>query len=275
MIASTLVIAMGTAHAELSDIQKKVIADHQSMEGMTADQRREFRKEIFGGFNNTNKAAQRAYNQAYKAMVEANMLTKLSDVGKPTVGDKGNVASRAVGTMIQYDSGMIATSNQGQASQTVGNKFNTGWNPTAGASGALNPVLATGSITALTINMASVGGTAAFITVANGTGSGASLVSSVSVPLAAGTNTLTGAAFATSGPFLAGVWQPTGGADSANDVVGVATGTTNGQGFHGVSFNDIALTNFADIPSRNAVIRLQGQLLQDSVPVELMNFQVE
>ena len=269
MIASTLVVAMGTAQAELSTIEKKVIADNQAMHNMTAEERRDFRKEIFG---NADKVAQRAYNHAYKAMYEAEMISELAFTGnQPT---QANNPNRAVGTMIQYDSGAIETSNQGIASQSVGNKFNTGWNPDAGA-GAINPVLTAGSVTAITVNMGSVGGSAAFMTIANGTGSGGSVVSSPNLPAAPGTNNITGLALATSGPFLGSVWQGAGGASSAEDVVAVATGTTNGQGFHGVSFNDIALTSFVDIPSRNAVFRVQGQLLQDSVPVELMNFSVE
>lgn len=270
MIASTLVVAMGTAQAELSSIQAQVIADQKSMENMNADQRRDFRKQIFG---NSDKAAQHAYNHAYKAMVEANMMPQLSDVGKPSIEKKSNVANRAIGTSIQYDSGAIENTNEGLASQTVANKFNTGWNPGAGASGAINPVLASGSITAITVNMGSTAGSAAFMTIVNGTGTGGSVVESVSRPVTPGMNTIA-VTVATAGPFLGGVWQDAGGT-GGGDVVAVATGTTNGQGYHAVQFNDIVVTDFADIAGRNAVFRVQGSLLADTVPVELMNFSVE
>jgi len=268
---------MGTAQAELSSIQKRVIADHASMEDMTADQRRDFRKQIFGSLGNTNKVAQRIYNRAHKAMIEANMLPKLSAVGKPTAIKKTNVANRAIGTSIQYDSGTVEMTNQGLVSQSFGNKFNTGWNPNAGASGALNPVLATGSVTMLTINMANVSSSNAFITIANGTGVGASLVTSANLGMTTGTNTISvtgGGGLPTAGPFLGAIWQNLGGTGSG-DIVAIATGTTNGQGYHGVTFNDQVFLDFVDVTGRNAMFRVQGSLLADTVPVELMNFSVE
>ena len=263
-------MGMGAAQAELSSIQKQVIADHNSMDSMSAEQRRDFRKQIFG---NTDKVAQRAYNQAYKAMVEANMMRELSPVTALATAKKQVTANRAVGTSIQYDSGTVEATNAGAASYSQGNKFNTAWNPTAGASGALNPVLTTGSVTAVTVSMGATAGSAAFLTIANGTATGATLVTSVSVPVAVGLNTITGLAIATNGPFLGAIWQNAGG--TSGDVIAMATGTTNGQGYHGVNFNDIALTDFSDVASRNAVFRVQGQLVADTVPVELMNFSVE
>jgi len=271
-VASTLVAAMGTAQAELSALQTQILADHQKMQSLNADERRAFRKEIFG---NGNKNAQRTYNQTYKAMHEAGLIVEKAPIGGAS--SKAMVANRAVGTNIQYDSGTVETTNQGLPSQSVGNKFNTGWNPDAGASGALNPVLSAGSVTQITVSMAAAGGSAAFMTIANGTGSGASVVDSPSLSANVGMNTISVGPYNTTGPFLGSVWQNGGGTTTATaaDIVAVATGTTNGQGYHGVSFNDIAMTAFADIPNKNAVFRVSGQLLQDSVPVELMNFSVE
>lgn len=269
-VASTLVVAMGTAQAELSALQKQVLADNVKMNTMTVEQRREFRKQIFG---NTDKVAQRAYNKAYKDMYVAGLVSEKSHTGNAT--SKAKVANRAVGTNITYDSGAPSSTNTGLPSQSVGNRFNSGWNPSAGASGAINPVLDTGSVTQITVSMGAVGGSAAFMTIVNGTSSGASVVSP-SLPAAPGLNTIAfSTAITVNGPFMGAVWQPAGGTTASNDVVAVATGTVNGQGHHGVSFNDIAVTAITDLAGINAVYRVSGQLLQDTVPVELMNFEVE
>jgi len=171
---------------------------------------------------------------------------------------------RAVGT-ITYDDGMV-TSTPATTSLSYGNQFNTFTG---------NPVMASGSVTAMTFYMMSGAGTDnVFVSVYGPVGAGttAANLTSVSVPLTAGPGAFNVHVFAsplvyTGSSFLAGVWYFGG------DTVGLGSGTVAGQGHHGMSINDnpTTATGFATLPGVNALVSAGGDIL----PVELMTFTVQ
>jgi hypothetical protein len=161
---------------------------------------------------------------------------------------------------IQYDAGAVGTA--GASSFCVGNQFD---------SAALNPLIASGSITMVQASMISVGGTAAFFSYFDQqAGTTAHLIDSVSVlGLAAGLNTFVPGLSTNDyvgNTFLAGMWR------FNTDVPAVASGTTGGQGFHGMIINDIVATAFSRPGTFNAVLRVSGNVL--SIPVELTGFEI-
>ena len=271
IVALAMVGSIGLASAaELTPIQIKVLKDHNSMQEMSGNERRAFREKIF---NQENKEDRIAYNRTYKTMSVANMLPKLSKAATTPI------SSRTPGTAIVYDNG-VGTTNTGAAGFGYGNRFNTGFNPGAGASGALNPVGVggAGTVTMVTFSLLSDSQSVAFVTIGtNLTGSNASTGFVGGVPSAVGLNTVTfSTAVPFNGQFFGGVWQPAGGTSTAGVVLGSTAGTVNGQGFHALSYDDSPIASVLDIPNANAIFRVQGtNLLDDSVPVELMNFSIE
>ncbi len=252
----------GSANAELSKLQKQVVADNETMTNMGASERREFRQKIW---NNSDKVAQRAYNQAYKELVASGIITFANNSegnGNKTKKQHGitsvNNSNRGGPFSISYHSGTLAPSTA--ASNMVGNRFNT-------ISGAAVPT--SGSITGFTADMAVVAGTNAFFSMFDQiAGTTANLITSATQPMASGFNDVTlatGLSYVGS-EFLAGVWV--GGGDTIN----VATGTVGAQGFHAVQINDIVGTALATISNMNAAIGVRGN---PPVPVELMNFSID
>lgn len=166
--------------------------------------------------------------------------------------------SRAAGT-IQYDDG-VATGTPTGDSHCWGNQFNSAMGSSVNASG---------SVTGVQFYMAAVTGNAFVSVYGPVAGATAAQLTSVSVPAAAGwnTHTFTAALNYTGSSFLAGVWYFGG------DSVAVGTGTTGGQGLHGMHINDGAVgTGFTAPGTFNALVRASGNVL---VPVELMSFSVE
>lgn len=172
--------------------------------------------------------------------------------------------SRVAG-IIQYDDG-IMTGLPNVASESFGNQFNSA------LGGSVN---ASGSVTQMQFYLASVAGTAAFVSVFGPVaGTAAPVLASVNVTaVAAGTwntHAFGTAVSYTGASFLAGVWLnalPPGA-----DAVGLGTGTTAGQGMHGMHINDIVGTGFTAPGTFNALVRAGGDVL---VPVELMSFSIE
>ncbi len=170
--------------------------------------------------------------------------------------------SRVAG-LIQYDDGVV-TAIPGLSSFSFGNQFSTA---------AGSPVNANGSVTQLQFYMASGAGTdgvwvSVFGPVA---GTTAPVLSSAFVSVIAGSATWSTHTFAspvtyTGASFLAGVWYLGG------DSVGLGSGTSAGQGHHGMMINDVAGTGFSTLPGLNALVRAGGDVL---VPVELMSFSVQ
>ena len=167
---------------------------------------------------------------------------------------------RAMGT-ITYDDG-VATAAPAIGSLCYGNQFNT-WSG--------NPAMASGSVTAVDFYIATVSGTAAFVSVLGGPGGGttAPVLTSVNVTgvVSGAWNTVVfGSPLAYTGSsFLAGVWYGGG------DVPALGSGSVAGQGFHGMAINDIVGTGFATLPGLNGLVRASGDVL----PVELMTFTVQ
>jgi len=140
-----------------------------------------------------------------------------------------------------------------------------------------------GSVTMITFNMANTFSNAAFFSIySNIMGTTAVQVTSIMrTGLVAGLNTLSVMSPTTAnnymnGSFLAGIYQ--GVTDTATGtLLGVDTGTVNGQGFHAISLNDgdsgsmlTTVTNGGG--GLNAVFRVSGNV---STPVELINFTIE
>ncbi len=167
--------------------------------------------------------------------------------------------NRVVG-VITYDDG-VASMAANVSSHCWGNQFDTALG---------SPVLASGSVTQVQFYMASVSGTAAYLSIFGPvSGTVAPSLTSLSVPAATGawnTYTFGTAVSYTGGSFLAGMWY------FGSDVVALGGGTANGQGHHGMHINDGSGTGFTAPGTFNALVRAGGDVL---VPVELMSLSVE
>lgn len=161
---------------------------------------------------------------------------------------------------IIYDDGSV-DGTLGVSSVTVGNQFDT-------SNG--NPLTASGTIFSASIYWASVSGTAAFLSIYDQqAGTSANVLLSSSLPAATGFVGYSGLSVGYVGnSFLLGGWQP---AATASDIVGVSSGTTNGQGFHGMTINDISGTGFNRPGTFNMVGGASGNII---IPVELMDFEI-
>ncbi len=203
-----------------------------------------------------SKADRQAAQRAYKADLEAN--TNAAWAGKRAFAgaNRQATAPNKVFGSITYHSGALGTCCQN--SFMVGNQFDTCLS---------EPVEMSGSVTMATFDMISVGGGAAFISVFDQlAGTAANVVLSTNLTATTGNNTVSFSAPYVGSTFLAGVWQ------FNTDVPAVATGTVGGQGFHGISINDIVGTGFTTIGSLNAAFTATGDI---KTPVELLNFDVE
>ncbi len=209
-----------------------------------------------------------AYQRQYKAALEqaareAGAIPRLNKAKSEGRVVQANRANRLPGTSIAYHSGALtpATTN----SFAFGNQFDTALT----TMGGLGPVEMSGSITMVSFNMQSVGGTAVFVSIYDQlVGATANFISSMSFPASAGTNTVT---YTTpinyvGSSFLAGAWN------FNTDVVNLATGTTGGQGFHGMSINDIVATGFNAFTMTNGTVDVSGNV---ATPVELMSFSID
>ncbi len=218
------------------------------------------------------RAERLAAQQAFKAkmMDEARERGWVPGKRQPFagIGRQAPLLNKSFGS-ITYDSGTLGTCCLG--GNCIGNRFDSALNP---AATNIAPVEMSGSITGAQFFMADIGGTAAFISVFDQlAGATANPVTSFLVGgMAAGTNTLTlGTAIPYVGSsFLAGVWQ--NGTGTGADRLAVATGTVGGQGYHGMSINDVAGTAYVSLSTLNATFRPSGDVL---TPVELLNFDIE
>ena len=249
---------------------QKVESDHLAMLEMSNEERRAYWE---ANVNNLERSERLTYQRAYKALVP-NLPRLPSDASAIAKVSASQPAIRVPGTNITYDDGISTGVTVPQSSVSVGNLFNSGFDGTG-----IEPVETSGSITMVTVNMLGVGGGAAFFSVfSNIMGTTANVVSSMTIPVTAGLNTVTlgTAVNYSNGAFLAGMWNFT----AASDSVAVGAGTVNGQGFHGISINDIAGTGYNSALTSagmgvNALIRVSGDVLQNTVPVELMDFTIE
>jgi len=267
ILVVALLSSMGAAQAQMSTLQDQVLADHNKMMSMTADQKRDYRYQIL---SNLDKSEQKAYKLTYKSMVETNTITDASGMfTRPAKPFNGSRTTRIPGTAIVYDTGNGTIAGT-TGSFSEGNVFDNAFNP---AEGGIFPVEPAGSITQITFSVApTVGGSAAWIsifTALNTTAATANPFDSANnTGIVAGMNTLTGLTHANvTGPYFVGVWN------SGGDAAMFDTGAVNGQGFHGAQINDGGGNSFAyRTDNVNAVVRVQGNV---TTPVELMNFSVE
>ncbi len=268
---------INNAHAQITPQQQEVLDDYLVMKDMNGDERRDYRKQVFA---NKSPEQSRAYSRAFKQVRPmlasylgyANGELPSDTTAKTSASSHEKGAHRVPGTSIQYDSGNV-TGTSGVASQMVGNRFDSALNPPGTM--CCFPVESTGTITMATFNMVNTQfNSAVYSLYTNIMGTTAQQVTSMGMPgIMTGLNTLT---FGTmtmgnyaNGAFLAGIWQ----FNIGNTALGVDTGTTGGQGFHGISLNDGAMASMlTDLMSLNAVFRVQGNV---ATPVELINFTVE
>ncbi|MBZ0111921.1 MAG: DUF11 domain-containing protein [Thermoanaerobaculia bacterium] len=170
-----------------------------------------------------------------------------------------NHAPEALGT-IQYDDGVVTAVPGGTGSVCFGNRFDV-------ANGS--PVMVSGSVTQVSFFMQAVSGNVFVSVFGPQAGTAAPVLTSVSVPAAASvfnTHVFGTPVNYTGANFLAGVWADP---SPIADLVGLGSGTTAGQGFHGMVINDIAGTGFSTLPGINALVRASGDVL--GMPVELID----
>ena len=206
-----------------------------------------------------------AYQRQYKAALEA-----AARAAGEVPGPRGTAAAGRTapvpdipGTSITYHSGTL--SGSAVSSFSVGNQFDTALT----TMGGLGPVEMSGSITMVTVDMASVSGNAFVSFFDQLAGATANVITSISTgPMVAGPNTITlGTPINYVGSsFLAGVWN------FGADVVNVATGTVGGQAFHGMSINDVAGDQFNAYTMTNGTVSVGGNV---ATPVELMSFEID
>ncbi len=218
-----------------------------------------------------SKADRMAAQQAYKADLEqAARARGWEPKAKGEFEGSGRTAGpppKDLGS-ITYHSGILGPCGGCGTSESVGNRYDFALNP---ANTAVGPVMMSGSITGATFDMIDVGGSAVFFSVFWGlAGPTAASGTSLSVPAAPGVNNviMVSPIGYTGSTFLAGIWNFTAGSDTP----AVATGTIGGQGYHGMSINDISGTGFATIGALNGAISIKGNVV---TPVELLNFDVE
>ncbi len=213
-------------------------------------------------------AERQAMQQAYKARLEEAARNAGWEPGERSpflsAGRQVQPETEKILGQAKYHSGALGTCCQN--SFCVGNRFDT-------ANGF--PMMRSGSITMATFDMISVGGGGAFLSLFDqlNTGAGtANFVDSVvKTGLVTGLNTVTlpgGGTINTyvGRTFLMGVWQ------FDTDVPAVATGTLFGQGYHGMSINDILGTGYTSLGTLNAAFSIFSDVL---TPVELLNFEVD
>lgn len=277
-MAITCTFVTSAAQAQITPLQQEVLDDYMAMRDMTIEQRKAYRDQVFSSKSHEeNRAYTRAFKQVrpilpdYLGLVNGQDPAKVNQPAKQ-VNSKAQSSHRIPGTSIQYDSGNVSGTG-GVASQMIGNRFDSALNPPGTM--CCFPVEATGTITMATFNMVNTFfNSVVFSLYSNVMGTTAVQVTSMAFAgRNTGLNTLT---FGTgtmgayaNGSFLAGIWQ----FDPTMTGLALDTGTTGGQGFHGVSNNDGAMaTMITDLTMNNAVFRIQGNV---ATPVELIDFTIE
>ncbi len=258
----------------------KLETDRERLYGMSREERNAYMQQYFAApTREERRAAKAALEQVRKEwdLAGAPEDSPADEAGVPGKPSRATVATKVAGTSIQYDTGTVFGIS-GIASQMVGNRFDSALN-TLGTMCCV-AVETTGSITMITFDMVNTFfGSVVFSIYSNIVGTMADQVTSMARPgIMTGLNTLsvmspTSMNAYMNGTFLAGIWQ----FDPTMTGLGVDTGTTGGQGFHGISLNDAAVgTMLTTITTGgmglNAVFRVSGDVV---TPVELMSFSLE
>ncbi len=245
---------------------QKVEDDYMAMMPMTRDERQAYWQ---ANVNDLERSERLTYQRAYKSLVPS-LPAMPPAAGSSSGATDSNV--RVPGTNITYDAGVGTGTQIVPSSIMFGNQFDVALN---GAGTMTESVETTGSVTQITFSMNTAAGSdnVFWSLMSNVSGTMASVVTSASIPTVPGLNTVTVAVPYSNGTFLAGVWFISG------DTLQGSTGTVGGQGFHGISINDIAATGLQPATSGgmgvNAIFRVSGDVLQATVPVELMDFTIE
>ncbi|MCG8459405.1 MAG: hypothetical protein MI919_24270, partial [Holophagales bacterium] len=225
--------------AELQEtLRQRLEADRAELFAMSPEERHAYMRQFF---DHPDRETRRAFKSALEQVrQEWNVPGYTGGVTTVEGPSRAEAAVKVAGSNITYDSGTVFGFG-GIASQMVGNRFDSALN-TAGT--AIQPVETTGSITMITFNMVNTFfGSVVWSLYSNVMGTTAPQVTSMARPgIMTGLNTLavmsptTANAYA-NGTFLAGIWQ----FDPTMTGLALDTGTTGGQGFHGISLNDGAM----------------------------------
>ena len=282
-IGLTILITLGaqSLQAEVTETQQAVLDHYATMKEMSGTERKNYRKELFSGMS---RAEQRSFQKAFKevrAMIPNHLnIEDVSNTNKKSTNHHKSPAVRAPGTSITYDTGTVF-GTAGINSQMVGNRFDSALN-SAGTM-CCTPVETSGSITMITFDMVNTFfSSAVWSLYSNISGTMANQVTSMAISgIGTGINTIsimspTTANAYMNGTFLAGIWQ----FDPTMTALAVDTGSTGGQGFHAISLNDGAAgTMLTTVTSGgmglNAIFRVAGNVLPETVPVELIDFTIE
>ena len=191
---------------------------------------------------------------------------------------RGNVDPIALGsTTIGYDTGTVTAQSVSPGSRAFGNVFDSHLG---------NPLGMGNSVTQVTVFLAGLAGGAVFATAFDqlNTGAGTAnsindfLWSSAETPLVVNALNTWSIANAGEGPLnfvgdsvLFGLWNTAQDVGTDEDAVGLdSSGTTMGQGFHGMQI-DFGGGAFSFMPGVNSIVRVTGP----GLPVELMSFSVD
>ena len=270
----------GQEPSKVETYRLQLEADRERLYAMSREERHAYIRQYF------EAPATREERRAAKAALELfrsegeppedssrQPLAGARDLEKPT---RGSVATKVAGTSIQYDTGTVF-GIAGVASQMLGNRFDSAVDSIGMC---CVPVETTGTVTMATFDMINTFfGSAVFSIYSNIMGTAADQVTSMALPgIMTGLNTLTIGGMGTAnvymnGTFLAGIWQ----FDPTMTGLAIDTGSTGGQGFHGISLNDGAMGSMLTTVTTggmgvNAIFRVQGNVV---TPVELMDFTLE
>lgn len=256
-------------------LRRQLETDRAKIYAMSAEERQQYVSQYF---QSPDREVRRAFKKALEQVRGEWNIPQVDDGPAPEVqrADRAEAAAKVAGSSIQYDTGTVFGS-AGVASQMLGNRFDNALN-TAGT--AISPVEATGSITMITFEMINTFfGSVVWSLYSNVMGTSAMQITSMARPgIMTGLNTLSVMASSTdnaymNGTFLAGIWQ----FDPTMTALAVDTGSTGGQGFHGISLNDGATGTMLNTVTAggmgvNAIFRVQGNV---ATPVELLEFTID
>ena len=262
----------GAASADMVEtFRQQLETDRERLFGMSREARHQYLARYF--YDGTREE-RRAFKMALETVrQEWNFQEPKPEAVEPS---RGAAAAKVAGSNITYDTGTVFGGG-GTASQMLGNRFDTALDTGGNCCAAVE---SSGSITMITFDMIlTFFGSVVWSLYSDVSGTMAMQVTSMARPgIMTGLNTLavmspTTANVYSNGTFLAGIWQ------FAPTMTGLAidTGTTGGQGFHGISLNDGAVgTGLTTVTTGgmgvNAIFRVSGDV---ATPVELMDFTIE
>ncbi len=178
---------------------------------------------------------------------------------------------------VGYDTGTVTAQSVSPGARVFGNRFDTYLGSPVGPGNSVTQVTvfvagASGGIFGTAFDQLNTGaGTANSINDFNWTSTETAInVNALNTWIVANAGEPTPMTFAGSS-VLFGLWNTAANTGTDEDAVGLdSSGTTMGQGFHGMQI-DFGGANYSTMPSTNAIVRITGP----SLPVELTSFQLE